>query len=519
MKKIFCFVITLLLLNSCAKEVKEVKRIPLTTNSEEARVLMQEFLLNMEEQRGFLNEELHDSILKLDPDFFYVKAYDNFGSSSERRESYISAFENKDKVSVLEAGIIESNYERRINGNLNKADEVIDSLISKFPDYYELYLRSGNLKNALRNSHGAQLRWEQATALNPNSFNAYFALSTLHYPTGIQFTMLPPEERDLDKAKEMLEKCAKILPKSFIPSRFLGNVYRAKGDFENALKEYKNSLDLNPDTEGNQYANSLLMVGHVYTFQGQYETARQYYQNAIEISNNWWKVQTTDILCNTYLYERKYDKAISRLSQLQEEIQKFDEEDIFKLNLTYFSEFAKFLAFGHSQNKEETLHSVETLHALNDAILEIRFQTALDEEEKQRIKINLSSENLKMAIWYNILFGDYEVAREQIADFEIITNQRMLFNSSAINDYKKMLGYLNLMEGNLEESIRSYEEVSAEVISDDNYHMYFYALAKKASGDLEGSKKIFIDLANDNFATWQNSIVKNLAKDQIKVNI
>ena len=88
-----------------------------------------------------------------------------------------------------------------------------------------------------------------------------------------------------------------------------------------------------------------------------------------------------------------------------------------------------------------------------------------------------------------------------------------------MNEYHKFSGYLNLMEGNPEESIKSYSNLSKEVMSGDSYHVYFLALAKKATGEIEESNLIFSQLANDNFATWQNSIVKNLAKTQIKINI
>jgi hypothetical protein len=56
-------------------------------------------------------------------------------------------------------------------------------------------------------------------------------------------------------------------------------------------------------------------------------------------------------------------------------------------------------------------------------------------------------------------------------------------------------------------------------MGDDSYHVYFLALAKKAIGEIEESNLILSDLANDNFATWQNAIVKNLAKSQIRINI
>ena len=75
------------------------------------------------------------------------------------------------------------------------------------------------------------------------------------------------------------------------------------------------------------------------------------------------------------------------------------------------------------------------------------------------------------------------------------------------------------MEGKPQEAIDSYSKVTKEVLGDDNYHQYFLALAHKAIGDTELSNDMFNSLANDNFATWQNAIVKNLAKSQIKVNM
>ena len=82
-----------------------------------------------------------------------------------------------------------------------------------------------------------------------------------------------------------------------------------------------------------------------------------------------------------------------------------------------------------------------------------------------------------------------------------------------------MSGYLNLMEGNPKESIEDYSKLSKEILTDDGYHYYFLALAKKAEGQNEESKQILVDLANNNFATWQNAVVKNLAKAQIKTNL
>ena len=104
-------------------------------------------------------------------------------------------------------------------------------------------------------------------------------------------------------------------------------------------------------------------------------------------------------------------------------------------------------------------------------------------------------------------------------EFKRISEKQLSNNPNAMYGYYTFNGYLNLMEGNPEESILAYSNLSKEDLYNDGYHSYFLALAKKAVGEENESKDMFIRLANDNFATWQNAIVKNLAKAQIKTNI
>ena len=100
-----------------------------------------------------------------------------------------------------------------------------------------------------------------------------------------------------------------------------------------------------------------------------------------------------------------------------------------------------------------------------------------------------------------------------------MSEKQLEFNPNAMNGYYKFSGYLNLMEGNPQESIDAYSNLSKVEMTGDSYHSYFLALAKKAIGQEEESKEVFVALANDNFATWQNAIIKNLAKAQIETNL
>ena len=523
MKKLILILVSTLTIISCSETI-EAERIPWTSTSEEAKVLFEEFLTNIERRQWDpkIQEALFDSIAKLDPSFFVPKLFNNFKDGEERRALVRLAYENKDKVSDLESRFIESNFERRINGSIVKQDQIMDAIIADYPQYYQLRIWSGDIKNSL-DVKSCEKRWEEALEINPNSFEAYVNLAFLHFPTGNNFSMLASDERDLTKAETLLNKAKKILPQSSRPSRFLGNVYRAQSEFEKALASYKESLEIIKEYEtGDQsdpYANSLLMVGHVYTFQGEYDKARNYYDDAIKISNEYWKVSVGELKSHTYMYQKDFAGALYVLSEIQDQIKKFDLDTVTKINYTIWMESAKFRALGHSQKQDETIASSQKIKELRSNRSEFLLVNAFDDNEKERILSNLSNSNMELDIWYNILFGNYDTARSQINDYSSMAKKELEFDPNAMNSFYKFSGYLNLMEGNPQKSIDQYSNLSKVEMTGDSYHSYFLALAKKAIGQEEESKEMFVALANDNFATWQNSIIKNLAKAQIKTNL
>jgi len=523
MKKLILLLISTLTIISCSETI-EAERIPWTSTSEEAKALFDEFLTNIERRQWDpeIQEALFDSIAKLDPNFFVPKLFNNFKDADERRVLVRLAYENKDKVSDLESRFIESNFERRINGSIVKQDQIMDAIIADYPQYYQLRIWSGDIKNGL-DVKASEKRWEEALEINPNSFEANVNLAFLHFPTGVNFTMLASDDRDLKKAETLLNNAKKILPESSRPSRFLGNVYRAQSEFDKALAAYKESLEIIKEYEtgdkSDPYANSLLMVGHVYTFQEKYDEARTYYEDAIKISNEFWKVSIGELKSHTYMYQKDFAGAVFVLSEIQDQIKTFDIDTIQKTNYTIWMETAKFRAFGHSQKQDETIASVKKIKDLRSSRSEILLANAFDDKEKQRILSNLSNSNMELDIWYNILFGNYDTARAQINDYNSMAQKELEFDPNAMNNFYKFSGYLNLMEGNPQQSIAEYSNLSKVDMSDDSYHSYFLALAKKAIGEEEQSKEMFVALANDNFATWQNSIIKNLAKAQIKTNL
>jgi len=525
MKKLILSLTTILIIISCSNSEQEIKRITFTSSSNQAATLMDEFLRNFESEDEWdldTQEILIDSMLSIDPDFVMAKAYDNFGTREENRSSIISAYKKIEKVSEMEAEIIKSLYERQINGNRIKEDKIIDELILKYPDYWQLRMISGDIKNEIFDAFGSKKRWEEALDINPTSYQALRNLSFLHFPTG-PFTMLPIESRDLNVAEAYLQKIQSLYPESSRPDRYLGNVYRQKNELDQALAAYQRSQNMIKNKETRAYRNGLLMLGHTYTFQGDLKKAREKYleakEKAINEKDYQWTVLFANYLSHTYFYDKDFGGAVNILNDMQNQVQEFDEDELTKNRRTDYLEFRKFLAFGHSQQEKETLSSISTLKDLRIRRSKILLESALDDKERKRINLNIKLQESATDIWYHILFGNYEDARNLLKEHSIMSAKQLAYNPSALDNYYKFSGYLSLMEGNPDNSIDFYSKVSESNLDDDNYHLYFLALANRAAGNSEESNLMLAELAGNNFATWQNAIVKNLAKSQIKVNM
>ena len=50
-----------------------------------------------------------------------------------------------------------------------------------------------------------------------------------------------------------------------------------------------------------------------------------------------------------------------------------------------------------------------------------------------------------------------------------------------MNTYYSLTAYNSLMEGNPDKTIDFYNKLPQQILDDDNYHRYFYALALKAT--------------------------------------
>ena len=160
-----------------------------------------------------------DSILNLDPNFSFALIWNGFDGKG--RENFLKGYNSREGLTEIEKTIIEAEYEKRINSDQLKQEEIIENLIQKYPDYYQLYNYLAQVKSEMLKVKEAVTLWEKSIEINPINFDAIESLAFLHFPTGNNATLLPEDERDLDKAANLLNQLQKLYPESQIPSRFL----------------------------------------------------------------------------------------------------------------------------------------------------------------------------------------------------------------------------------------------------------------------------------------------------------
>jgi len=519
MKNLFIGLFIILGLGSCASK-KEVKLIPLTSTSKEAIENYRKAVFSASELEYNEENEYFKKALDLDSNFAMAKImWNNDSKPGDNRRRLIEVYNNRASLSEIESSIIAAQYENSINNDYNKRIQIIDSLINKYPEYYELYLISADIKERANDAEGALKRYQEALVVNPDCYEAALGIPDLHVYIGNTkrlrtINMLPVKKRNESEALKYFELANKIRPNAPSTARILGNFYRGKNDLDKALSEYQKAVELNTDSLSSSLAFTYNAIGHVYLLKGDYLKARESYEKFIHIG----ALEDTTIIFApnaipvSYLYEKKYEEAIQESMKGINEIEK-EKESINKYSSLFQMQNIIYVAYSHSLKEEEALASLEKLNSYRKKIKEINLANIIDQKQLENLEIGDKINSLNLNITHNILFAHYEEAEEQLIELEKISKEMLKMNPLSMNGFYKFSAHLNLMKGNINEAIDFFNKYSG--LDQDKYYYYFYALALKAQGNKVESDKIFTQIANESFVNWQNAIVRDLAKAQV----
>jgi tetratricopeptide (TPR) repeat protein len=325
--------------------------------------------------------------------------------------------------------------------------------------------------------------------------------------------LLPAEKRNEGEALKYFELANKIRPNAPSTARMLGNFYRYKNDLDKALSEYQKTVELITDSSSFALSSAYNVLGHVYLLKGDYIKAREFYGKYLKIGGlDTSKIFYPTVIPVSYLYEKKYEEVIQESMKGINEIEK-KKESINKNNTLYGLQNIIYVAYSHSLKEEEALASLEKLNSYRQKNKAINLANLVDQKQLENIEIGDKIFALNLSINHNILFAHYEEAEEQLIELEAQSKKILTQNPFAMNGFYKFSGHLNLMKGNIKESIDFFKKYTG--LDQDKYYYYFYGLALKAQGDKVESDKIFTLIADESFVGWSQAIVRDLAKAQV----
>ena len=170
------------------------------------------------------------------------------------------------------------------------------------PAAYDFYLRGrGYLEEYqnLDNIQNAIAQFERAIEVDRNYAPAHAAMG-MAYAIGFQQKNLGKDW--LEKARSHCERALAIRPQLAEGHTCLGDVYSSTGRYEDAVKEFQQSLDLDHNSD-----ETLLMLASAYQKLGKAPAAEEAYHKAVLLRPNYWGVYSA--LGGFYFNQARYGSA------------------------------------------------------------------------------------------------------------------------------------------------------------------------------------------------------------------
>ncbi len=183
---------------------------------------------------------------------------------------YVHSHSKSKVICCIESIDYESNHEEIINIIFNSGNlDLIDELVEYFPGDYRNYIIKGDayLKNAMMQQLiGVFMKSSAAASVNKAKENYMQALELNNrdiYVLGI-LSFLYGEEKEYDKAKELLNRGIEIAPNNPLLYLALGEMYDIEKEYNVAIGYYERILEFTEDEvekdfeHMNQYYHKLI---------------------------------------------------------------------------------------------------------------------------------------------------------------------------------------------------------------------------------------------------------------------
>ena len=481
--------VSLIIIHSCGSNDSST-RIPVSSNSVEAKELLHQAMkLNSISQGDKAKEKLLKAI-ELDPDFgFAYLMLSTFGTNTvkETDSYYDRAISLKDKLNDVEKCMLEVRGSYREN-DLEKRMKYSKKILDLIPD------------NAFAHLRMAYTYWESADIENSRKYLLSSIEKDKYYsePYGalIQNYMFY-EPKSYEKAEKYANQILSLYKNESYHHVALGDVYRGQNKLEKAAEKYDDAYQ----TGTNNYF-SAAKAGHAYTMIDPPEARKRFDQAVKDARTTNQKIGPEYAKIYTYLHEEEFQKAHSQLMKLKNNLESYDLSEEKKQ-----SELSEILWHEYFIKSHTGEHDA--------AKIALKKQNVIDLAIAKKSKNERSVKNTEAGyLWaeshLEIMKGNYDEAKLKLKRLKRMRSNEN--NPTKLDGYHNLMGMASLMSGSPEKGVEYFDKV---VDPSNIYFKYFNGLANKASGNIEKAKKLFQEVATHNFNGLNYTVVRNKAIKEI----
>ncbi len=455
--------------------------MPVTTASDAARNHFMQGQQALDVGRFWEAKAHFQQAVEADPTFAfgYLRAANTATSLDEFRTNLELAEQHAASATEAERLMIQIARE----GFDNDTEEQLTlamQLAEMQPSSPRAWLTLANVQSTLNHNAEARASMLKAVELAPRMVTAHTAL-------GNSFLFLEP--RDFAQAETHFRHAVDIAPNEQQMHDFLGDAFRAQNKLEESKAEYTRAHELDPDN-----ASPLQQRGHVNSFLGNYAAARADYDSAMARGKANQRASFAQWRAFVSVHEGNPRAAIDELTQLVSEIDQMDIPEPTGLKIGALSNAA--IIATHIGNYDRARQLLDTRRGL----MMQQAETVATAEFRRQQEAGV----IYMDAWLAAKRGNYDRARQLARTYRTTVEPEK--NPRKMEPFHELMGFIDLYQGNHEAAAGHLREGNL----DNMYIRYSLAQALEGAGQTEEARKLYRDVATNNF----NSInVALLRKD------
>ncbi len=467
--------------------VPEVEEIPITTDSEAALRDFVEGQKALDVGRPRWANARFRSAVEQDPDFAYAYLLiaGSAASAQEFKDNLDLAAERLAGKSAGERLLVEIN-QTFFDNDAERRIRLAETLVEAYPRSPRAWLTLGLMQGGLNRNQAARESMAKALELDRSMIAAH---------VGLGFSYLFNHPRDVERARESIERSIELDPDEAKGFENLGDVYRALGELDKAREYYTRATERDPDLSA-----AHLKRGHVNAFLGDFDEARQAYDAAVEGAREADRANYANYRAFTRLHEGDARGALDELGEVLSSIEALEipEHQVAGARIfTLTNQATIVLHEGWFDEAEEILaERAEVLRQDAEAIGDADFRRLREAD---------------ILLWEGRLAarrGDGEAAEAKAEEVrELVAADA---NPRRLEGYHGLRGLIELERENYDAAIEHYEQADLTAL----YVKYQLALAQDGAGNVEAARRLYAEAGSWNFNSVGFALVRRDALER-----